>query len=465
MGFLTTLIATSLLATFLATGVAIAFGGVIGRPIAITPCCSRCRHGVALSLQSLRAPCPECGGNLAAADGIRYFRTVRQPWRIGLGIAVALLAFAVPVAFQALLMRSSPSVSAATSSPDLAALIAKRDAIDFFALSEAHRRLVAGALADADLATLARAVITARASDRSGFVQASEVQIVVAADGRKLLGEDELLAFFRSLAEPPTLSLPQRIRVPHDLVFPSWPPSQNDAVRRDLDLVGLRLDETDLTILDNSNNQPISRVAFGVFARVTVAGPPGEHHIHATFEESYGVASNPTPRMKTTRAIDLPIEIVADGAPTWIGTESPAARRADVDAACNAIAVALDADASGTQCSIRVNYRLFPVASLSFGFDILVLLDGVEYPVARHVIGWAGGTLTEWPATLGERTMPMPTGSIPREATVIFRPNPGLLETVAGVERIWGEEVRREHVPVVTTLGRAPSASPAGGSP
>jgi hypothetical protein len=456
-----TFIATFLFGVVIAFGVLLLTAGIIGTPVPCPPCCARCRHGVAVASGHIHSPCPECAADLTAVDGIRYFRRQARGSRIAAGIGVCFAAFAVPILLRLVMFAVSNAGSGANlSAAELAALIADPTEDVFLSINEATNRAGAGTLSDADLKAIVTAIRSRRAGEKGAYPFSAETDLVALADQRKLLSDEELTAYLRSTVSTPKLDIPSTIRVPFTRGLSAPSGDSFNSVTRQIAVKRIEIDGVPLALL-GMENKPIERFATGSWATLTIDVPPGDYALRITFEETYGVAVGNSPGPPPTRLIvdrieEQPIRVVAANDPTWIELTTPSERRQDVASACVATAIAIDRDASGAGCSLRAAYRLHAVEGLTLAFDIVAEIAGAEHLVGRHVVASRGGSTTEWPALTGPVALGLPNDPLPREATIIFRPNPSLAEGLLGVSDIWGESVRIERVPIVTTLTQQP---------
>ncbi|MBL9120301.1 MAG: hypothetical protein JNL80_10360 [Phycisphaerae bacterium] len=457
-----TFITMLLFGMILLTGAALVAHGLLGDAVAGPPICARCRHGIAVlsgATSAPQSPCPECGSDLLAPQAVVYFRRKRRVRRIVAGFSILASAFLVPILLRLIsfLLFEGPSIGPQTTHAALLTAIADPTAPEFFAFDEAARRMAAGTMSDAELKEVVLAGRTRRTAMSGGYPMTAEMDLLVAADQRSLINDEELTTYLRSFFAPPSLGMHAIFRPPFNVGLGPFPVESLNGAHRALALKHVTIDGKDVPLLDYQD-APLGRIGQAEFGRLKFDGPPGGHMLRATFEEVFriapanGNAANAAPRLTVERIVELPLTFIAQGAPTWVTTESPERRTREVEQACLARAIAIDRDAAGDTCSLRVDAMVQSVRNLTLAFEIVVVLDGTEYVVGRHVVANTASMVTEYPMGSASVAIPVPRGLLPHHAVVLFRPKPELAEPIVGVERVWGGVVECRDVPVVTTL-------------
>jgi predicted RNA-binding Zn-ribbon protein involved in translation (DUF1610 family) len=468
MGVSVTFIGLPLFAIVMAIAAWVIVEGIVGRAVPVVPCCAKCGHGVALVASAVDVPCAECGSDLARPEAIRYFRRRWRPGRVVVGIAAGFAAFALPVIIQFMVARPMNIASASTSMKELTTTIATDDSLNFMAINEAIRREAAGELSDADRRSILDAIVARHERVGENSFLSNETEFLAAVDGRTPLADEVLAGYLRPHFEVPSIGLPETIRVPFDLSIPAPYTSSQHLVSRDMAILSIEVDGTTLPMRDG-NGAILPRfdaTLGGGYGQIRLDGPPGPHRLRITFEETFrlaprGATSLPTnqpPRLVIKRVMESPLTYARPDDPTWLALETPPNRAAEVERACSAEAIAIDATADGTMASIRIESEVRGVSELTLAFEVLVVIEDKEYPVAHHVVSARGTTTTSWDGYPGDRSMPLPKSPLPRTTTVIFRPKPTIAESLVGVDRIWGGEVRREGIPIITDLPREAAA-------
>lgn len=462
---LPTLIASATVALLLTWGVSMIVGAAIGAAVPTAPACSRCGHAIPPLPGQALGRCQECGADLAARDMVRYFRRRRQGGRIARGVAVVIATLVgVPIIVRILMMASSPNVSGpSTSQEQLVADLRTGAQVNLFAATEAGRRAQSGTLSDVDLRALLDAARAGRAAQEILFVQPDEVTLIAAAVARGMLDGEALGAELDTLFDPLRFDLPTTVRPPRQVSLSVPHTMTAGGVQRTLSLEGMTLDGTAVPLSDY-NGASGGPIAGGSGCFVTLDGAPGDHTLVATVREQFLSSGGgaPLPPTTVTRTWSTTIRMVDPNGPTWIRLDAPERRRAEVASAFRVLRVAVDPPIGGGAegpCVVRAETAFDDVPEMTVAFDVVVRLGEVECIVGQHLVQRTPSTISTWggPVQSASCVLPRP---LPTEATVILRPNPALAEVMHQVDSVWGEEVRIEHVPVVTLPAPAQGGRP-----
>jgi hypothetical protein len=445
----------------------LAFGGrvlvlaIAGRTEAVPPSCMRCGHRIDRSL-ARPTRCGECGSDLAADDAIRLFRRRPRTAMLGLFLAAMVVAACTPflIAFVFRAVRAPAAAALTTlSTTELAERIRTKDGDDWQMRQEALRRGTAATTSDEDLGLLASAYIAWRADHPDGYRDAGESDLIVLADQRGLVDDAAIGAYIAEAFERPKLSLPDTVRSGHELLIGDPGRIGLGNLAHSAVLVELTLDGRPLPLSDGGRN-PIERVAPNGVGRAVLEAEPGRRVLKAVYEESLFIAASgnagafATPRVVRRTIDERTIHVVARDAPTWIATSAPSDRRAEVERAVRANRVAIDPVDGASLCALRVDVGVGPVDGIALAFSVVVVLDGIEHPIGRLV--QADTQRLHWERPLFfALPIDCPTRP-PRTARVVFRPDPAIVESMRGIDTVWGETIEFDEVPVeFGTIGEA----------
>ncbi len=469
------------LAALLLPGLILITLGVRGRWRRDQPRCAGCGQIVGPHEIVERGRCPECGRDLAAEGGVRFFSRRVRPVAIVIGAILAIGSLAVPVAASLVIRATRPGGAGAMnlmSNDELITLVedgslgpARTALLELVsrAMSVGPRGGAAAgnarqAPSKADFDRLLQVIAALEPDDpRLGSAELGDLLLHAQSSGALTKERLEVLAD-RWFPPSRLLGVQPRIREGGgiQLANRTRDGSRPLACRAWIEWIecdGDRLPlqrwggcETAWTDLDRG-------------AATTLTAAPGRRTLRARLRRElyvdHAAAAAPLPPpgsppgngvgvvFSDEETVEIPVEVIAKDAESFIPMRSPADRRAEVIRACRADAVALDRMAVGP-CMLHADAEVGFVKDLRLCFEIVVVLDGREIPVgwmSTHATG-DGSTST----SAGMAASLECPHEVPRTVTVLFRPAPRRVEDQPGVDWIWGEPVEIRGVPVRSTL-------------
>lgn len=472
-------IGQALFAACLALGAALVTGGLFGVPRARAPVCSACGHGIASSSTAADVPCAECGRDLRGPRAIRYFETRRRGWLIVGGLLTAASSLLVIVALRLVMMLVNTGahtlIGAQTPAADLAAIIIRtnEDNPDIVrqAVEESARRLATGAMDAEGRLAIVRAILDRRPESPQSYVSPEQDHLIRSAHADGVITNDAFVAYLQARVGVPTIDLPSHVRVParRFLAIDTAYASQLIAERRLQEAIftpdGATGQGTPIPvpIVDHAD-QPLAIVPPNGHAFLRFPDNPAKGTLTLTIEENFLLPGLPPAAPTATsiavaaRRVSMPLQCEPTSAPTWIGLESPAARREEVRRACSVRAVAIDDDAEGRTRSVRIDAHLGPVEGLTLAFDIVVQIGEREVVAGRRIVHRKDGSTRSSGALPGMPSLPITSEPLPARVSVLFRPVPAAAEDLPGVTAIWGETITVDDVPLERSIAPQPSA-------
>lgn len=461
------LIILALLLPLLLAGVIVFTLGVRGRWQRCEPNCAKCSQRLGLHEVTESGRCPECGHALNEPGGVSFFTRRRRPVMIVLGAFLVVAAWFVPalgmVPFRGTVSRAT---AALTQQPTSALILATASDDSVFEFQELDTRSAAGTLSAAEVLAIVdnlKAATDAQ-SQRRIFPAAESILIRARASG--MLDNDTALELFDAWVPVESLvSLPRTLRQQTNVTLGSESLDLMPPITCSASVLSASLDGTPMK-LNNFGQGEGDAINLERGGMLEIAAQPGKHELRLRvrrtirFDRSSTVVPpiagsvDPTASAATLvheREVVIPIEVIADDAPSFIPLESPRSRREAVRRACIVRAAAIDRDSTTGRCHVRIDFQLDGVDGLQLAFDFFAVIDGDEIP-----LGWASarknggsshsshavnvGTLHECPA------------DIPDTIAVRLKPAPRRVESETRPGPIWGEAIDIEHVPVRSNL-------------
>ncbi len=443
---------------FLSAGAILVLLGVRGRMVLDVPRCARCRHQIAGAEFHRSGLCPECGGDLTGTDAISYFVSRRRRGMIALGVAVGALCVVFPVVDRLVTIGARVSVSTNATNVELSGLIGNAPQGETSAVEEAVRRSAANRLSADEYAALVEAIIVRQERLQDDWLEFAETTFLRdAASAGHPLTQAQIDRLAIAGFGAPASELPTKIRENASLnMTPAW--EQRRDLVRTLTLREVRLDGRPLRIVDYQGNT-LDGLSSTQQGEVVFQHSPGRYRVVSTFDVAASFSPSPggiavgslagAPTHKVTDERD--VEIVSTDAPSWIALRSPSSRAAEVRAACDVCAVAIDSDGGAERrCTLHVDLTPGMVPQLAISFSVVVVVDGVKYDAGWfYAISSTKSTISS--SSLNPVELPCPA-TMPATVRIIARPNPRAVEKYASVDAIWGEDLVFDAVPV--TSGR-----------
>ncbi|HPD30753.1 MAG TPA: zinc ribbon domain-containing protein [Phycisphaerae bacterium] len=193
------LILLLLIGSALIVGVIFIFRGIRGVPVLSDPRCTRCGYDLRWIKPDVNVVCPECGSDLTVRRAIRFAEYQRRPRSILVGLGLIVAVFVVPVGLRLVLMRSrvGPMTPASRASLPSSTLIANlaTTASQPWDWQELERRLNAGQLSKRDTAVAIDQLIKHMQTKPSGWREPLHWcdRFVAAADKAGFISDEQLV--------------------------------------------------------------------------------------------------------------------------------------------------------------------------------------------------------------------------------------------------------------------------------
>jgi len=460
--------------------------GVRGRWRRCEPRCATCGQMVGRHEVVDAKRCPECGHDLASIGGVRFFERRLRPLLIVLGLVLFVLALAAPAAAAIVIRQSSvPRKFTQRPTSELLDLLHGPPSSDrtwmLVELAQRAQPMAAGVgangpgartpLTRADFERFLDLVESLKASDPLLFDPQLATLLALANDQRLLTGErmrriadawfptNQVVSMRPIVRRGTTLTLAGRGHdVPGALPIEchAWiqAPAIDGAPIRP---IGAPIDEASWIPLGSSTLLPVTaepgshRLAARLRRELHFAG----HASRGNRPPSPGAAPNTGTGVlfADEATIEIPFEVIAEHAPSFLPLESPPSMRSAVRSACRVGEVAIDHTSNPAVCVVHGSVHVDAVKDLRMSFDVVVVVDGREVPLGSIMThGHAKGSSSV--TALGAGQMPWPD-PVPTTVSVIFRPAPKYAETEHGAISVWGEPIEIKDVPVRSTRRRA----------
>lgn len=422
------------------------------------PACAACGHAVEASALSRGARCPECGSDLAAIDGIRWFRPRRSP-------ASALVAVAfIAVAFAAGPLVSyfrNPTAIAGASTAELVAKVAGGRGDAWLAVRALAQRARAGSLTPQELAAAGRAFVPVPGPDGfarqpAGYVDDDATTILLTAWQSKAISDAELALAVDSMLGERSLRIAPTVRR-----NTWWDPqlgfdTGSGGIRRTEALTGVMVGERRLPMRTYARaSAETLRGGGGEGGQVLLDLPPGRAVLSLAVERSYVFPGNGSPTLTLAVPMERTVTVVAEDAPSWVRLLDLPNRAGDVEAAIVAGAASLDRDPRDGRCVLRVDMRMTAPQGVPLSFLVQARVGDELVGLGTHLAttpGGRGGSTESYSAHVARIDCPPAT---PAEVELVLTPAPAACETNPDMQEIWGREVRRR-VPLLPAARTPP---------
>lgn len=450
---------------FFLPGVILATLAVRGRAVRDEPRCAQCRQLVGVHQVVDQGRCPECGGALAEPGSVTFLRRRLRVGMLVLGLVSTLFSLAIPFAGVALVnMRAAGAAAAMPTAQTTAELIARIALPNtLLELQELERRATGAGLSDDEMKAIVNALMAVRDENDARRALPTGDAMIAMALKRGLLDDAMRAALLDARVNVEELvSIPMKVRAGSTISLfggTSSPPLVRTLLIEEATIDGRTLAAQ--SFATGTNALPISLDRGG---HLVFDAEPGARSLrlkvrrrihHIPVGMTVDTATAP-PVVERVDDVDVPVEILAKDAPTFIELERSPDLAASVRAATHVTCVSIDRDSRGPKCLLMVDGDVGYLDGRHLSYDIVVELDGRE--IVAGWVGrrqWAGGS--SGTTSMAGVTLPECPEPIPSTVTVRLRPAPLHVETdpaltrrtgAKGPRAIVGEPVEFLNVPV-----------------
>lgn len=426
--------------------------GVRGRWQRADPRCARCAQLVGAHEVMTSTRCPECGHQLDAPGGVSFFVRRRRVVMTSIGAALILAAFFMPPLLARYRLSSATMPSQLPTTVLIAALAKEQCAME---MHELERRASSGTLSTDELREIIEALRSVPNPNDPRRIFSMSKEILAIARRRGVLDDGLALGLLDAWYPADQVArLPSIVRRASSPMMRAQIHDQHGPIVVTASVSDVSIDGTPVEVesFGSSTGGTIDLLQGG---RFSLDAAPGRHALRFQLRRSISFPQIGTgtgaPSMHDERVVVLPIDVIDEGAPSFIATEAPPSLADDVRRACRGAAVAIDRASSDGSCHVRADASLAAVPDIDLSFELFADIDGKEVPLG-WLTAWMRGRSTSSSSGLNVGVLKLCPQSIPETVTLRWRPAPRHRESDPDARAVWGAVIEIPDVPVRSNL-------------